>query len=213
MTVQQLKTQLTGAPVGLRGVIHQYGILVPLVADGDALSLLFQVRAATLRRQPLEVCFPGGRMEEGESPLVCAQREFSEELGIDASHLDIIAPLNTIYHRDNSLIHPFVGVISKEIYQQASPNPQEVDHLFLVPLSHLLTCPPEQYTYHWEAKAEPALFDALDITPNYFNRKDGVSVPLYHWEGHKIWGLTAHMVVDLVARLTPHQITPSGGTL
>ena len=37
-------------------------ILVPLVRGEGGLSLLYEVRSHTMRRQPGEICFPGGRM-------------------------------------------------------------------------------------------------------------------------------------------------------
>ena len=60
----------------------QYSVLVPLVEREGGLSLLYEVRAGSLRRQPGEVCFPGGRLEGAESPEECALRETWEELGI-----------------------------------------------------------------------------------------------------------------------------------
>lgn len=49
---------------GLMDAKRAYAVLVPLVEKGGELFLLYEVRAKALRRQPGEVCFPGGRMEE-----------------------------------------------------------------------------------------------------------------------------------------------------
>ena len=53
---------------GLMDSRRTYAVLVPLVERDGALHLLYEVRARMLRRQPGEVCFPGGRMEAGETP-------------------------------------------------------------------------------------------------------------------------------------------------
>ena len=53
---------------GLMDSRRTYAVLVPLVERDGALHLLYEVRARTLRRQPGEVCFPGGRMEAGRPP-------------------------------------------------------------------------------------------------------------------------------------------------
>ncbi|MFP3361046.1 coenzyme A pyrophosphatase, partial [Planococcus sp. SIMBA_143] len=40
--------------------LYKYAILLPLMEKEDGIHLLFEVRAASLRRQPGEICFPGG---------------------------------------------------------------------------------------------------------------------------------------------------------
>ena len=45
---------------GLMDARRAYAVLVPLVERDGELHLLYEVRASTLRRQPGEVCFPGG---------------------------------------------------------------------------------------------------------------------------------------------------------
>ena len=68
MTLREISRRLSGRSPRLQDVTAEYAVLVPLVEGGEELSLLFEVRAYTLRRQPGEVCFPGGRIEPGESP-------------------------------------------------------------------------------------------------------------------------------------------------
>lgn len=205
MTVEWVRDALIDANHGLYGVNQSFGVTLPLVACEDGLSLLFEVRAHTLRRQPGEVCFPGGGLEGEESPQQCAHREFCEELGLPATALTILSPLSPIHHRSHSLIHPFVGVVDRDALATASPNPQEVDHLFFVPLSHLMTTQPELHQYHWDAQVAAETLAALGVEANYFQRKTPVTIPIYRWEGHTIWGLTAHMVTDLVTKLIHHQ--------
>lgn len=201
MTVPQLKATLAERPPHLRGITRSYGILVPLVQGEDGLSLLFEVRARTLRRQPLEVCFPGGAIEEGEDPQEGAHREFCEELGLPAQSVEILAPLSHLYHRDNSLILPFVGMVIQETVEQAQPNLQEVDHLFHVPLSYFLTTQPEVYRYHLESKVAPEIYSVFGVEESYFKRQDEVLLPLYRWKEHRIWGITARIIQDLVERM------------
>lgn len=42
-------------------------VLLPLVQTEEGVSVLFEVRSKSLRRQPGEVCFPGGRYECADS--------------------------------------------------------------------------------------------------------------------------------------------------
>ena len=99
MTLNDFRTRWTGHEPEIQDVKQQYAVLVPLVEGPEGPSLLFEVRASTLAHQPGEVCFPGGRVEPGESPKDCALRETFEELAIPPGEVELIAPL------DLSLIH------------------------------------------------------------------------------------------------------------
>ena len=50
-----------------------FAVLVPLVREQGGLSLLYEVRSRTMRRQPGEICFPGGKLEGAESPEECVR--------------------------------------------------------------------------------------------------------------------------------------------
>ena len=77
--LERLERRFAGHVPGLLGARHSYAVLCPLVETEDGLSLLFEVRSASLRRQPGEVCFPGGAAEPGEDAAACALRETEEE--------------------------------------------------------------------------------------------------------------------------------------
>ena len=57
-------------------------VIVPIVNYNGSLHILFEVRAETLRTQPNEICFPGGKIEKYETPLEAALRDTYEEIGI-----------------------------------------------------------------------------------------------------------------------------------
>ena len=79
MNRDALQTLLQNREPGLMDATGRYAVLVPLAQGPKGPSLLYEVRAKTLRRQPGEVCFPGGRLEKGERPEQCALRELEEE--------------------------------------------------------------------------------------------------------------------------------------
>ena len=59
--------------------------------------------------------FPGGRLEEGETPLTAAQREVAEETGWQVGQLE---PLDTVIHhytRYRVTLHGFVGHLPENI--------------------------------------------------------------------------------------------------
>ena len=68
MNRDALQTLLQNREPGLMDATGRYAVLVPLAQGPKGPSLLYEVRAKTLRRQPGEVCFPGGRLEKGERP-------------------------------------------------------------------------------------------------------------------------------------------------
>ena len=84
MDWNKIADQLNNRVPGLMDASGRYAVLVPLVERDGEVYVLYEVRAATMRRQPGEVCFPGGHIEGDESPENCAVRETWEELGIPA---------------------------------------------------------------------------------------------------------------------------------
>ena len=124
----------------------EFAVLVPLVETAQGLSLLYEVRSGGIR-QPHEVCFPGGRMEAGETPTACALRETEEELGIPASAIQVIAPLDFLYLRSDALMHPVLAGVAPSALTQMQPSPDEVADTFLVPVQWLREHPPTLYRY------------------------------------------------------------------
>ncbi len=192
---QTLKTR---AP-GLMDSRRSYAVLVPLVEREGELWLLYEVRARTLRRQPGEVCFPGGRMEEGETPEECALRETWEELAIPSGCVKLLGRLDFIAHRANFIMWPILGVVDSGALDRMVPSPAEVDEVFFVPLSHLLETEPIGYEY--ELIPTPAVnfpYEVIGIPRDYQWQHGRENVPVYPWQGRAIWGLTGRITRNLI---------------
>lgn len=123
---------------------------VPLVRRRGAAHLLFEVRADTLNRQPGEVCFPGGRIEAGETPTTCALREMEEELSIPPDAVHLLAELDFLYHQSGTLIHPILAEVDAGALRHMRVNTAEVKDTFLVPFSFFLKHKPILYSYDLE---------------------------------------------------------------
>ena len=202
MELKGLEALLKDRTPGLMDSKRAYAVLVPLVEQNGELCLLYEVRARTLRRQPGEVCFPGGRMESGETPEVCALRETFEELSIPPEGVRLLGRLDFIAHRANFLMHPVVGVVEEDALRAMRPSAAEVEEVFFVPLSYLLKMPPIEYTYELvPTPAEHFPYELIGIPKDYPWQKGRENVPVYPWEGRAIWGLTGRITRNLVTFL------------
>eukprot|EP00096_Caligus_rogercresseyi_P000656 TRINITY_DN1112_c2_g4_i1.p1 TRINITY_DN1112_c2_g4~~TRINITY_DN1112_c2_g4_i1.p1 ORF type:complete len:244 (+),score=28.52 TRINITY_DN1112_c2_g4_i1:62-793(+) len=121
--------------------VRHYSVLIPFVVGTDQegsseLHLLYTKRTPFLRSHPREICFPGGRVEEGESLRSAALRETREELGIPEESIRVLSSLHPLPNRKGSgIVTPILGILSD--VSQLSPNKEEVDRIIMVPLSEL----------------------------------------------------------------------------
>ncbi|MBO5340874.1 MAG: CoA pyrophosphatase [Oscillospiraceae bacterium] len=194
MTVPELQLLLNSRTPGPMDTAASYAVLVPMVERNGELHLLYEVRAAALRRQPREVCFPGGRMEPGESAVDCALRETREELSIPADAIRILGPLDFICHRGGFVIYPILALIDPAAVDALCPNPAEVDEIFLVPLSALHSMIPVQYRYELVPRvSEDFPYELIGIGKDYRWQHGTETGPVYPWDGKAIWGLTGRI--------------------
>ena len=178
---------------------HSYAVLCPFVEQPDGLHLLFEVRAATLRRQPGEVCFPGGMQEPGETPEVCALRETWEELGIPQEEIRVFGKSDFLCSHRGFLLQPVLAAVSPTGLAALRPSPAEVAEVFSVPLSFFRRQQPEVYRYELvPTRPDQFPYGAVGIPETYHWARGTVEVPVWFWEGHAIWGMTARIVRDLI---------------
>lgn len=204
----QLDLLLAQRTPSLMDASAHFAVLVPLVMQDNQLHLLYELRAAKLRSQPNEICFPGGKMELGESPLDAALRETQEELGIPSSAITILGALDFIAHRANFILHPILAVIDSSAVECLIANPDEVDSTILVPLSHLLDNPPSEYHYALIPEiATDFPYDILGISQDYNWRSGYENIPVYPLDGNAIWGITGRITRHLCTLITEQGLT------
>jgi 8-oxo-dGTP pyrophosphatase MutT (NUDIX family) len=152
-------------------------VLVPIIAHAEGPTVLFERRAPSLADHAGEICFPGGRFEDGDAtPEQAALRELEEELGLPRSLVEIIGLLDPYETRTGFRVFPVVGLIRPPILLR--PDPVEVAEVFEVPLAHLLE--PRNYLVHrTQAGEEVRTFRAVPYR-DYF-----------------IWGATAGILMNL----------------
>lgn len=196
-TLQQLQSRFRGREPGLLGASASYAVLCPLVERPDGLHLLFEVRAAQVR-QGGEVCFPGGRMEAGEDDAACALRETEEELAIPPSSVTVLGRPDFLCSQRGFLLRPVLGLVSAAGMACLHPSPAEVADTFTVPLDFFRQTPPQVYSYDLIPQVpEDFPYASVGITPAYPWGRGRMEVPVWHWEGRVIWGMTARIVRSL----------------
>ena len=206
MTIQELEQRFMDHTPGLTGVRSHYAVLVPLVEWQGRTHVLFEVRADTLRRQPGEVCFPGGRMEPGESPTECAFRETWEELGIPASAIRPIARLDGVFLPSDGIMHPVLAQVDAGAVVHMTASAAEVKETFLVPVDFFAQQPPLLYRFPLGAKVDEDFpYDLIGFPQGYPWRTGTHQVPIWTYKGHVIWGLTARILLWNLGR------QPEGG--
>ncbi len=202
MTVDQLQNTLQNRAPAPMDATAKFAVLVPLVELEGELHLLYEVRAATLHRQPGEVCFPGGHMEDGETPAACALRETQEELSIPPSAVRVLGPLDFICHRGGFVLYPILAMVDAHAVKNIVPNPTEVDRVMIVPLSALSAMTPEEYSYDLvPAPGAEFPFERIGIPRNYPWNAGVVSGLIYPWHDKAIWGMTARITQHVLSLL------------
>ncbi|MBY0123156.1 CoA pyrophosphatase [Bacillus sp. S/N-304-OC-R1] len=176
----------------------KYAILIPLIQRDDGLHILFEVRSLQLRRQPGEICFPGGRVDKTDKDeRHTAIRETSEELGISESSIDDVYPLDYMISPFGTMIYPFVGLIRDS--EEIEFNRSEVEEIFTVPLSFLKNTKPETFQIQYRVEPEKGFpFSQIAGGENYNWQIRNMEECFYYYEDRVIWGLTARVLKHFI---------------
>ena len=100
-----------------------------------ATSFLLTLRAAGLRAHSSQWALPGGRCDEGESPMMAALRELHEELGLELTRGAVLGLLDDYPTRSGYLITPVV--VWAKAGAAISPNPEEVASVHRIALDNI----------------------------------------------------------------------------
>ncbi len=155
--------------------------LLLLFPHDDELYLPLTVRSSRVTTHRGEVSLPGGGIDPTDYDAIhAALREAQEEIGVDPQRVDVIGTLTTFYiPPSNNYLTPVVGVHPAPF--QPQHDPAEVASVFTVALN--------------------TLFDPAVVREEIWER-DGIKmrVPFFALNGHKVWGATALLLSELVAR-------------
>ncbi len=157
-------------------------VLVPLFVQDGQLHVVLTRRRADLRRHAGEISFPGGRHEPADTDLrETALREAEEEVGLPREEVTLVGALQrTSTFVTNNAIHPFVGLFSGE--RRGRLSPLEVDAVIEPPLAKIR---------------------AGRTTTRVERRGFAFDTDAYMFDDQLVWGATARILDDLLARIGP----------
>ena len=202
-TVKDFRKKFKDRKADIQGAKGHFSVLVPLIdIDGQA-HILYELRSPNIDRQPGEVCFPGGEIEQGEDRRDAVLRETWEETGIKACDIDIIAELDTYHPASGIVIYPFLAEIKKEALSGLAPAPAEVAEVFLVPVSFLEQEPYRYVHYLKNDLGEDFDYGKIGLTEHTYDwRPMRSEIISWEFEGKYIWGLTAQITDWTLKQLT-----------
>ena len=151
------------------------------VVDRPRPTVILTLRPETMRRHAGQISFPGGRFDPGDDGAVdAALREAEEEIGLPRGLVDVIGTADRYRTVTGFEVTPVIGIVPPGI--ALTPHPGEVEAVFEAPLDYLLD-PRHQAvrTAMWRGRER-----------SYFE---------IDYEGRRIWGATAAMIVNLGRRL------------
>lgn len=153
-------------------------VLLPIVAREEP-TLLLTRRAGHLAQHGGQVAFPGGKVEPEDADLwATALREAREEIQLPPSRVEPLGRLSDVISRHGLCVTPFVGLIPPNLPLQ--PDGNELDAIFEVPLT-------------WLLQDQRSHTDAIRHGERVYY------VPSYAYQDYVIWGLSAMMLVELLA--------------
>ena len=157
--------------------LPEAGVLIAITSQPQP-EIILTLRSQRLSTHSGEVAFPGGRRDPGDVDLCyTALREAHEEIGLLPELVDVVGPMDSLVSRFGIKVTPYVGVVPDQF--EIIPNDSEIAEVFRVPVDFFME-------------------DRREMTHRIDYEGRSWYVPSYRFEGFKIWGLTALMLVEFM---------------
>lgn len=161
--------------------LRQAAVLVGLVERASGMQVVLTRRTEALRHHAGQVSFPGGGIEPGDAdPAAAALREACEEIGLAPTQAEALGYLDPFATITGFHVFPLVARIDRAF--APVPDPREVDEVFEVPFDFLMQAG-----------------NARELQVDFRGARRAVVE--FQYGGHRIWGATAAMLVNLRQRI------------
>lgn len=169
-------------------------VMALLIITNQKTELLFTQRALTLNKQPGEVCFPGGKQENNETPLETALRETQEEININYKNIKLIGQLDHFITPFGAFITPFIGYIENINLENIEYNHMEVEKIFTVPIDFFIKTTPKKGVITFKPHfSDNFPFEMINSGKNYKWSYPEYEQYFYNYKSNIIWGVTARI--------------------
>ncbi|WP_253201055.1 NUDIX domain-containing protein [Collinsella sp. zg1085] len=134
LDVRSVRAELPNGHIATRDIVrHPGAAAVVALTSAGKIVLVRQYRTA-LDRVTVEI--PAGKLDPGEDPQVCAERELLEETGFKAGEMRYLTTIAPACGYTDELIHIFMATHLS--FAGATPDEDEFVNVDLVPLSELI---------------------------------------------------------------------------
>ncbi len=164
----------------LRAMADVPAAVLVAITERPEPGVILTVRRENMRTHAGQIAFPGGRLDPDEAPVAAALREAHEEILLDPAAVEVIGAIDPYRTVTGYVVTPVIGVIPPDL--PLEPHEHEVADWFEAPLAVLLDTGNQQ--------RRSALFQGVER--HYYE---------IMWNGRRIWGATAAMIVNLSRRL------------
>lgn len=174
---------------------RQFAVMVALVQRNGEPCVVFEKRSGGLRRQPGEICLPGGARDAGETALENAVRETMEELQITREQIHVIAQMDTLFTVYDNKVSVFLCELKD--YQMTFAE-SEVAEIFTVPLDFFMNQQPDVYVNKVRMLTPDDFpYDRIPGGREYPWHDGRKNIYFYYYEDKVIWGLTAYIMQNV----------------
>ena len=196
MTAEEIKKKIRSREPGLIEVRKESAVLLPLVETEEGLSVLYEKRTGSISHAG-ETCFPGGVVEEGETPLEAMKREVLEEIGLrEGCDYDLYGKFGDFYLITGMHLNIYVAGLLPGALERIKKQDSEVDEVFTIPLVFLTGSEPMYYRYRLlQEYRDDFPYGFVGVKPDYRLPNGKVNMPIWEYRGHVLWGMTARMTM------------------